>query len=400
MTDRSLDRLVEQMVSERRLSRRRFVGRAGAAALTLSSASALLAACGGVEGTAEGPATDVDVTHEQVALTELDFTNWPLYIDRRTIPEFEQEFDVRVNYVEEINDNNEFFGKVREALARDQAIDRDVVVLTDYMAARWIASNFLEPIDRSNIPNVEANLVDTLREPQFDPGRNFTVPWQSGMDGLGYNRRETGREITSMADLFDPEFRGRVSMLSDFHDSASLVLQMNGIDTEDATLDDVLAAIEEIDRQNQSGQIRRFTGNDYTSDLTNGNLAIAVAYSGDMIQLRADNPDLEFVIPEEGGILWTDNMMIPQKAEHPYAAEVLMNHVYQPEIAAQIARYVNYVTPVQGAREVLEQSDPDIAADELIFPSEETLASLHPYPNLSQEEENEAAEAFQQVIGA
>lgn len=400
MTDRSLDRLVEQMVSERRLSRRRFVGRAGAAALTLSSASALLAACGGVEGTAEGPDTDVEVTHEQVPLSQLDFTNWPLYIDRRTIPEFEQEFDVRVNYVEEINDNNEFFGKVREALARDQSIDRDLVVLTDYMAARWIASNFLEPIDRSNIPNVEANLVDTLREPQFDPGRNFTVPWQSGMDGLGYNRRETGREITSMADLFDPEFRGRVSMLSDFHDSASLVLQMNGIDTEDATLDDVLAAIEEIDRQNQSGQIRRFTGNDYTSDLTNGNLAIAVAYSGDMIQLRADNPDLEFVIPEEGGILWTDNMMIPQKAEHPYAAEVLMNHVYQPEIAAQIARYVNYVTPVQGAREMLEQSDPDIAADELIFPSEETLASLHPYPNLSQEEENEAAEAFQQVIGA
>ena len=399
MSEQSIDQAVQRLLEEGRLSRRGFVGRMGGAAFALSGASALLAACGGTEGVQQGATTNVEVTHEQVPLTELDFTNWPLYIDKDTIPEFEREFDVKVNYTEEINDNNEFFGKVREALQRDRPIGSDIVVLTDYMAARWVRSGYLEPIDKRNVPNVERNLRADLRSPSFDPERNFTVPWQSGMDGLGYNRKETGRDITSMRDLFDPEFKGRVSMLSDFHDSATLVMQMNGVNSEDATLDDVLAAIDEIERQSESGQIRRFTGNDYTTDLANGNLAIAVAYSGDMIQLKADNPELEFVIPEEGGVLWTDNMMIPQKAEHPYAAEVMMNHVYDPEIAAQIAAYVNYVTPVQGAKEILAEDDPDIANDPLIFPDEQTLANLHPYPNLTQEEEAQANERFTQVTG-
>lgn len=399
MSDQSIEQMIQRLVSEGRLSRRRFIGRVGAAGFALSSASAILAACGGTEGTQEGATTNVDVTHEEVPLDQLDFTNWPLYIDKDTIPDFEREFGAKVNYNEEINDNNEFFGKVREPLQREQPIGRDIVVLTDPMAARWVRSGYTEPVDKKNIPNVEANLAGNLTSPAFDPERNFTVPWQSGMDGIGYNRKETGREITSMADFFDPAFKGRVSMLSDFHDSASLVLQLNGINTEDATLDDVLAAIQRIQEESDKGQIRRFTGNDYTTDLTNGNLAMAVAYSGDMIQLKADNPDLDFVIPEEGGVLWTDNMMIPQGAEHPYAAEVLMNYVYQPEIAAQIAAFVNYVTPVPSAKEVLTQDDPDIANDTLIFPDEATLAALHPYPNLTPEEEREAEEAFAQVIG-
>lgn len=399
MSEQSIDRVIQRLLEDGRLSRRRFIGRTGAAGFALSGASALLAACGGTEGTQQGATTNVDVTHPEVPIDQLNFTNWPLYIDKKTIPAYEKEFGGKVKYTEEINDNNEFFGKVREPLQRDRPIDRDIVVLTDYMAARWVRSGYTEPIDKKNIPNVEKNLSPSLRSPAFDPERSFTVPWQSGMDGIGYNRKETGRDITSLNDLFDPEFKGRVSMLSDFHDSASLVLQLNGINTEDATLDDVLAAIERIGEENDKGQIRRFTGNDYTTDLANGNLAMAVAYSGDMIQLKADNPDLDFVIPEEGGVLWTDNMMIPQKAEHPYAAEVMMNYVYEPEVAAQIAAYVNYVTPVKGAKEVLAQDDPDVANDQLIFPDDATLAQLHPYPNLTAEEEQEAEEAFAQVSG-
>ncbi len=400
MSEQSIDQVIQQLVSEGRLSRRRFIGRVGAAGFALSSASAILAACGGTEGTQQGAPTNVDVTHTEVPIDELDFANWPLYIDKDTIPDFEREFGGKVNYTEEINDNFEFFGKVREPLQRDQPIDRDIVVLTDPMAARWVDSGFVEPIDKRNIPNVAKNLRPDLRSPSFDPERNFTVPWQGGMDGLGYNRKETGREITSMADLFDPEFKGRVAMLTDFNDSAGLVVQYLGNNTEDAGLDEILAAIEEIDRQSQAGQIRRFTGNDYTTDLTNGNLAIAVAYSGDMIQLKADNPDLDFVVPEEGGLLWNDNMMIPQKAEHPYAAEVMMNYVYEPQIAAQIATYVGYVSPVAKTQEIVAEADPEIANDPLIFPDEQAVASLHPYVALTVEEQREAEEAMAAVTGA
>ena len=186
------------------------------------------------------------------------------------------------------------------------------MALTDWMAARWIESGYVEPLDKANIPNVEAQLISALQDPTWDSGRNFSAPWQAGMDGLGYNTAETGGEISSFNDIFDPQFKGRVSMLSEWRDSLGLVLQGMGVNTEDATLDDAMAGIEKVKAASDSGQIRRFTGNDYTNDLTSGNLAIAVAYSGDVIQLQADNSDLEFLIPEEGGLIWADNMMIPQ----------------------------------------------------------------------------------------
>ncbi len=400
MSNRSIESVIDELLREGRLSRRGFVGRLGAGAFAVSGAAGLLSACGGVQGTGQTGPTATTASHPAQKLTEIDFSNWPLYIDKDSLPEFEREFDVTVNYVDDINDNNEFFGKVREQLQRDQSIDRDLVVLTDWMAARWVNSGYVEAIDKANVANVEANLIATLRDPAWDPGRNFSAPWQAGMDGLGYNKAETGRELTSFNDIFLPEFKGRVSFLGEWRDSVGLTLQGMGVNTEEATLDDAMAALEKIDQANASGQIRRFTGNDYTGDLTNGNLAIAVAYSGDVIQLKADNPDLEFLIPDEGGLIWADNMMIPEKAEHPYGAEVLMNYVYEPEIAAQIAAYVNYVTPVAGAQAELEKTDPDLASNQLIFPDEETLAKLHPFPSLATDEERQVEEAWQQVVGA
>jgi spermidine/putrescine transport system substrate-binding protein len=399
MPERSIESIVDELLREGRLSRRGFVGRIGAAGVAVSSLSVLLAACG-VQGGAQTGPTATTATHPETKLTEIDFSNWPLYIDKESLPQFEREYDVKVNYVEDVNDNNEFFGKVREALQRDQSIDRDIVVLTDWMVARWIKAGYAEPLDKANIPNVEANLQDNLRDPYWDPGGNFSVPWQSGMVGLGYNVTETGGEPTSVNDIFDPKYKGRVTFLTEFRDSISLVLQGMGIDTEDATFDDVMAAIDKVRQANDDGQIRRFTGNDYTNDLTNGNVAIAVAWSGDVVQLTVDNPDLKFLIPEEGGVVFTDNMLIPEKAPHPYGAEVLMNHVYEPEVAAQIAAEVNYVTPVNGAQEVLEKTDPEVAQNPLIFPDEATLARLHPYFSLPPEEERQAEEAFQEVIGA
>ena len=389
--------VLERLIVEARMDRRRFIGRAGSAAFALTGASAILSACGGTEGTNqndENAQQPTDVTHAQTAIETINFSNWPLYIDKKVLRDFEKEFGGKIRYREEINDNYEFFGRVRQPLEQGEDIGRDIVVLTDYMASRWVRNGWLEPIDKKNVPNM-ANLVENLQSINYDPERQYTLPWQSGATGIGYNKSKTGREITSVADLFDPEFKGRVSLLSEPYDSAGLVLLKNGIDASEANLDQMLEAIEEIGQAQEAGQFRRFTGNDYTTDLSKGNTWLAVAYSGDLVQLSADNPDLEFVYPEEGAMLWTDNMMMPQELEHPYAAEVLMNYFYEPEVAAKIAQYVNYISPVDGIKEFA----PDIADNPLIFPPDDVVQRLRPYPQLTPEEEAEMQEAMAQVAG-
>jgi spermidine/putrescine transport system substrate-binding protein len=173
-----------------------------------------------------------------------------------------------------------------------------------------------------------------------------------------------------------------------------------GKDTATATIDDYMAAIDKIDQENKKGQIRRFTGNDYTTDLTKGNVWVSVAYSGDVIALQADNPDLKFVIPDEGGLLWTDNMMIPQKPPHPYAAEVMMNYVYEPAVAAKLVVAIGYVSPVVGAQEELAKTDPKLAHNPLAFPTDASRKKLHPYPFLPAAEEQKVVAKMQQVTGA
>src|SRR3954467_4857744 len=398
-SDRELDLFFEQLV-EGRVSRRQLIRRLGAAGLTLSSAGTLLAACGGVKGTnANGPKKTA-AHHAKTAINEIDFSNWPLYIDKKVLKDFEKQYPgSNVKYTEEINDNEEFFGKARQQLQRGDSLDRDIVALTDWMAARWVKSGWVEPKDKRNIPN-EKNLTATLRNPVWDPGRKFSLPWQSGTTALGYNPQKTGRKLTSIGDLFDPKFKGKVTMLSDPHDSAGLMVLLAGKKTEDAGIDDVLAGIEKINAENKKGQIRRFTGNDYTTDLVKGNLWVCVAYSGDVFQLQKQNPKLEFIIPQEGAMLWTDNMMMPQKPPHPYAAETMMNYVYDPQVAATIAATVNYVTPVIGAQQEMQKIDPKLATNELIFPSAATRTKLHPYVTLTPAEERQMNDAMQKVIGA
>src|SRR4051794_12903144 len=367
------------------LDRRTFIRRAGAAG-ALGGLSTLLAACGEIKGTAiaGGAPAGAITTHRKTAIAPPQISNWPLYIDKKGNRAFVEKDRVKdFKYVEDINENDEFFGKVQQPLAQGRPIGRDIMVLTDWMAARVLRLGYLEPLDKRNIPNAK-NLQPTLQIPPWDPNRAYSLPWQSGMTGIGYNRKKTGREIKSFKDLFDPKFKGRVSFFTDPRDASNFILLKNGIKPETATIDQVLAAIEELDKANRSGQIRRFTGNDYTADLTKGNLWLCQAYSGDVIQLQADNPDLEFVIPEEGATLWSDNMLIPRHAQHAYAAEVYMNFVYDPVVAARIAAYVNYVTPVVGAKEVLAKTDPKLASNPLIFPDDRTLSRLHPFPVLDE----------------
>jgi len=402
--DPRLERALEEFFLTERLSRRRFVGRAGSTGLALGGLSTLLAACGGVEGTAEknkGQQKEAaaSVSHPKTEIGNWTFSNWPLYIDKSVIKDFNKKFGGKCKYVEEINDNFEFFGKIRQQLEQGTPIGRDIITPTDYLASRLVRLNYVEPIDKKNVPNA-ANMADNLKSINYDPERNFSMPWQSGAIGLGYNIKKTGRELKSVKDLFDPKFKGRVTMLSEAYDSANTVLLGDGVDASKATIDQILGAIEKIDKANRDGQFRRFTGNDYTTDLAKGNVWVSLAYSGDLIQLQSDNPDLRFAYPDEGAMLFTDNMMMPAKVEHPYAAETMMNYVYEPEVAAKIAAYVNYISPVKGVKEVLEKTDPKLAENPLIFPPEDVASKLHPYPALSPGDERKMQEAMAQVTGA
>jgi spermidine/putrescine transport system substrate-binding protein len=394
---------LERWLARERLSRRRFIGRGASAALAAGGLASVLSACG-IAGTAARNLEDLQaeaarVRHPRVEIGDWTFSNWPLYVDKKVIRDFDEKYGGHCKYVEEINDNSEFYGKVRQQLAQGVAIGRDIVTLTDYMASRWVRFGYVTPIDERNVPN-KRNLVANLRSVGYDPRRQFTLPWQSGAIGLGYDVKQTGGELTSIRSVFDPRYKGRVTMLSEPYDSAGAVLLGEGVDATRASLDQMLGAIDRIGEANDAGQFRRFTGNDYTTDLTKGNVAIALAYSGDLVQLQSDNPDLRFAYPEEGAMLFTDNMMMPAHVEHPYAAETMMNYVYEPEIAAVIAAWVNYLSPVEGTREVLERTDPEIAGNELIFPPEDVRRRLYSYPTFSTLQEQEMYEAMAKVTGA
>jgi spermidine/putrescine transport system substrate-binding protein len=404
MTDPRFERALEDYLEAQRLSRRRFLGRAGSAGLAVSGLSTLLAACGGVEGTEEKAGEDTaekakSVSHPKTEIGDWTFSNWPLYMDKKLLRAFDKEYGGKVRYLEDINDNYEFFGKVRQQLEQSEPIGRDIVVLTDYMAGRWVRNGWVEPIDKKNVPNAK-NVVENLATINYDKDRSFTLPYQSGAIGAGYNIKKTGRELKSVKDLFDPKFKGRVTMFSEPYDSACTVLLGDGIDASSASIDQLKGAIDKIDEANKGGQFRRFTGNDYAADLAKGNIWVALAYSGDLVQLQSDNPDLRFSYFEEGNIAFNDNLMMPAKVEHPYAAETMFNYLFDPVVAAKLAAYVNYISPVKGAKEELEKSDPDIANNELIFPPEDVLAKLHPYPSLSPADEREMQEAMARVTGA
>lgn len=401
MPHEPIDRVVERLLDGDQHSRREFVRRLGAMG-AFASAGAFLAACGGVEGSEEKQSSEEAAKPANTPKTAIDtlvVSNWPLYIDKETRRAWEQKTGGELKYTEDINENEEFFAKVRQELESGRSIGRDIVVLTDYMAARWIDQGFVRKLDKRNIPNA-ANLVETLKSPPFDKARDYSMPWQSGMTAIGYDPSKTGGRLNSVNALFDPKFKGRVSLLNEWRDTSGLVMLGMGVDPAKATKADVEKAFEKIDKANQDGQIRRFTGNDYAKDLTSGNLWLCVAWSGDVVQLQADNPRLQFLIPDEGAMLWSDNMMVPAKAEHPYAAETWINHYYDPKVAAQLALEVNYFSPVAGAKEEALKLDPEVANNQLIFPDEATQAKLHPHPSLSQADERELTAQFQTLTGA
>ena len=358
------------------ITRRDLLRRAAASGAFLS-VPGILAACGGSSSKSSSSGSD-----HTLAKT-LRFSNWTLYIDvnektkrHPTLDMFKKKTGVTVNYVEDINDNASYFGKIQGPLSRGQSIDRDIIVMTDNSRypALLIKKGWVEKLDKSAIPNIK-NLQPALQHPNWDPNREYSLPWQSGMTGIAYNDKLTDPVLTIDDLLENPKLKGKVTLLSEMGDTLTLVMFSNGDDPSkvtDATFD---KAMKRIKKAVDSGQVRQFTGNDYSGPLAKGDLSACMAWSGDVVQLQADNKHLHWNVPTHGGGIWTDNMLIP-KGGNVYTASVYMNFVYEPKIAALIEDYVNYICPVKGAKEELLKIDPAIAKNTLIFPTQKMLDNV------------------------
>jgi spermidine/putrescine transport system substrate-binding protein len=385
------------------LSRRGLLKGGGAVAFAGVSLAALKLPFFGVEPRKVDPA-DCRATDESASDKKLIISNWPAYIDPKkkatsTLNVFQERTGISVSYTDDVNDNNEFYAKVKNQLGSCQSIDRDMMVLTDWMAARMISLGWIQPLDKAKVPNLHANLIDPLRNRQWDPDLQFHAPWQSGLTGIAYNAAETG-EVKSFEELLTrSELKGKVSLLTEMRDTMGFMLKVVGADPSDFTDDDWANAIDRLRDVVASGQIRAFTGNEYIQDLAAGNIVACEAWSGDVIQAQFDNPDIKFVAPEEGLSLWSDNMLIPNLATHQANAEKWINYYYEPEVAAKLAAWVNYICPVKGAQEAMEKVDPSLVDNKLIFPDDETLSVTFDFMPLSEKQITAYQGEFDDVTG-
>jgi spermidine/putrescine transport system substrate-binding protein len=350
---------------------RRRAGAPACAAIVVAVALALgLAACGG--GTVGGGNSGEVTTAKGGEVTgSLTISNWPGYIDpgkNGTVAEFEKDTGVKVKYIEDVNENEGFFGKLQPQLEQGQSGGRSIFVVTDWMAKQMYDLGYLQEIDHNDLPTVFENLLPTLQSPAFDPQRKFSVPWQSGMGGIWVDTAKAP-DIKSVNDLFDPKYKGKVTMLAELRETVPLVMLAEGIDPIEATNEDWLNAIDRIKAASDSGQIRRFTGNDYTEDLTAGNIVAAIGWSGDASLV--ENPNAEWRMPTEGCSLWSDNMVIPVGAPNTAAALGWMDYVYQPDVAVDITEYVEYISPVEGVKDLLKARGSELADSQLTFPTEQ-----------------------------
>ncbi|MDQ3954672.1 MAG: spermidine/putrescine ABC transporter substrate-binding protein [Actinomycetota bacterium] len=387
-----------QSISRRELLRRAGIG-AGAV-----SASALLAACGigGEEEENEGQKDTLTTTEQQ---GELDFANWPFYIDpgkNGTVADFEKKTGIDVSYKDVIDDNAAFFATIREPLASGQPTGWDIIVVTDWLITKMARLGYLEKLDHSLLPNFEAHAGEVYKDPEYDPDNMHSIPWQGGITGIGYNEDLTGREITSVEDLFDPEFEGRVGMFSEMRDTMCLTLLGLGIEPVNATIEDVEQAQQKLLEQKDANIVRKYYGNEYIDAFARGDLAVTMAWSGDVVGRSANKPNLKFVVPDEGGLRWVDNMAIPQDAAHPIDAHEMMNYVYDPQVQADITAWVGYITPVPEVQSILSEYKDNfsqaIATSPLSFPDEAMESQLHRYKDLTEDEETQWNDLFNEVV--
>ena len=384
---------------------------------TMAGVAAFLAACGG--GSTPSPTGQASVTPTEGASAEptaaaiegpLNFANWPAYIDLTedetsspTLVDFEAKYGITVNYQEEIEANEDFYATIAPQLGAGLDTGWDIIVLTDYMAARVVRAGWIEEISADATPTAHANVRDELRGLDWDPDMKFHMPWQSGATGVGYNVVSTGRELTKVEDLFDPAFKGKATLLSGYPDTFSLVglmLKAKGQIANlpaEMTYEDAQAVHDYLKPFVDDGHIRAFTGNEYLQDFGSGDTWVAFVWSGDLASSGGE--DDRFIFPEEGSIIWTDNMLIPKGAQHKAAAEAMIDFVYDVANAARLAAWIYYISPVKGAGEEIAKTDEELAANELLFPPAEIAVKMYPQMALEDEDDVQWADLAADLEG-
>ncbi len=397
-------RQLVQMARGKMLSRRATLLGLGGTAAVMS-----LASCASGTESALTPAEDLSDSEKVLV-----WHNWPLYMDGEddgsypTLNRFMDQTGITVEYMMEIDDNDTWYAKVKDQLALGADPGFDVACPTNWLVNRMIGLGYLQTLDNANMPNKVANLAPAYLGDANDPERTLSVPYQGIIGGIVYNKKmykeATGKDApTSLADVWAPELKGRVGLISEMRDSVGLTLLSQGIDItseESLTEDAFNAAVEFIAAQVSSGQIFNIKGNSYGEDLTNGNIIVALAWSGDTTILNAEVGEerFGFVVPDTGSTISSDSFVVPMGSAHKKNAEALINYYYDPVNAAELAAYVNYVTPVVGAKEEMLKTDPALAENPLIFPSEEFLANVHAFRALTGQEEQRFATAWQNVL--
>jgi spermidine/putrescine transport system substrate-binding protein len=390
MTDHdSMIRAEALRMARTAMSRRRFLGRAGSLFAGAAIAPAVLAACGS-SGGSKGSGGGQSVT----------ISNWTDYMAPQSKKDFTAETGIKLTYNEDINDNNEYFAKVRPNLSRKQSIGSDAFVLTDWMANRMINQvKWTQPLVASKFPN-KKNLRAALAHPGFDPERASSAPWASGVAGLAYNLESTGKEIRTIDDFL--AVSGTTTVLSEMRDTMGLFMLADGKDITKPTYADAQPSFDRLDQAFKDGQIDGVNGNEYVNDLAAGNLAAAFAWSGDVAQIGISNPNIKFAVPESGGTLWSDNFMIPYTTDKADLATEFINFFYEPQNAAVLAAYIQYISPVEGVADELAKMGGKAAKlvdNPLVNPTDDFLAGLSIFGPLSPAQEEEFDKRFAQVTG-
>ncbi|MUL43981.1 spermidine/putrescine ABC transporter substrate-binding protein [Streptomonospora sp. PA3] len=378
---------------------------------TMTAAGLALSACG-VEGQGGESATAEGFWDGKESNGRLTFANWPLYMDpdKPELKAFTEETGIKVDYDEAIQDNPSFFGKIQPMLAQSEPIGYDLMVLTNGIELNKLMElNYLAPLDHAKLPNFAEHAADIYKNTSYDPGNRYTIPYASGITGIAYNPEYVDREITSIKDLWDTAFKDKVGMFADPQELANFGLFYNGVKPADSTERDWIDAADALQEQRDKGLVRRYYSQDYIQPLSNGDIWMSMAWSGDIFQQNAEQgTNLQFVVPEEGATLWSDNMMIPFTAKNPVDALMLMDFFYDPEIAAGLTEYINYITPVPKSREVLRDKAAKASGEDkewlervidspLVYPTDEDYEKLHNYVPITSNNEEKFAPLFLSV---
>jgi spermidine/putrescine transport system substrate-binding protein len=394
------DPLIRRLVQQARASQ---LTRRTVLAGTVGGATALaLAACAPGSGTSPTAPPDVSDSDKTVR-----WSNWPLYLDEDddenhpTLDRFQEESGIAVAYTVDVDDNNTYYGRVKDQLALGQDIGADTVCLTDWMVSRMIRFGYTQPLDAANIPN-KSNLNPDLLNVDFDPGRTYSLPWQGGFGGICWEIEKFPNGFTSVSELWDePDLKGKLCVLSEMRDTIGLILMEQGVDITGAfTEDDFNSALEVFKQQIENGQIGAVKGNSYIEDLTNGDAVAGIVWSGDVMAINAELgfEKFGFALPDAGATLWNDNFLVPIGSPRKKNVEKLIDYYYEPEVAAEVAAWVNYITPVMGAQDAMEAFAPELVENQLIFPDEDTLSNAHVFRTLTPAEEQSFGQAFQSVL--